>query len=909
MLRFVREQAALRRGNLREALRLLRACDTASLARDERRLHRVLLAETLLFRGDVEEAVKAASAASSESGSPELQARALVVRGIVTSDSGDVDGAEAVFRRALDVARECEQPVAVAWVETRMIGALAERSTPARLAALAPEVRQHVVRSGDAQISAYFNITQSRLRAKANAIEEAWQHLDVAAAAIAAEPNHLLDALHGFAASLLCSHACRYTDAVQHGRRALQEARNAGYGRLVPRIHANLGLALLHLGHVGEAETLLDEALESPAISAEARIAMLDSKAQICLLRRDATACRARLERIEAEAGHRSAGWTWTRLARQETPIRLLMLEGDFQGAHATAGEARAAAQLHDDRLHAALFGALQADACVRLDDLDSAQELLDASAAYDPSLPLAGAIELERVHANLARARGDLPAQELHAGRVRRLVEAVGTAQQRDQLLRDRWLPAPVPPPAAVEAHHDPRHDDRSGLAAIEAVGHIVACAGHPELLAAELAATLCHAIPTGAIRLVTYDDAGRQSAERMLQGTRPSQESPSQCWPVGSDRHGRHELQVWVTGTPARAALCAMTPVAEAALALVASRRQDAVTPGWNDTSASETLSGVFGAAMRGHVQDVIRAAQHRVPVLLTGETGTGKELVARELHRLTRAPLAAFVPFNCAAVPREMLESQLFGHRRGAFTGANADFKGVVSEAEGGSLFLDEIGELDLALQPKLLRFLETGELQRLGEPRPLSVNVRTIAATNANVEEMIRAGRFREDLFYRLNTIHLHLPPLRERREDIPALARHFLDRFGRECGRLPLRLASSTVELLTFYEWPGNIRELLNEMRRLTVYGEPDSLVTPDRLSRAIRQRAIEAARRQDEVVTVRADVPLDSAVSQLERALIARAFRVSGGRVTEAAGVLGLSRKGLFLKRKRHRLD
>ena len=224
-------------------------------------------------------------------------------------------------------------------------------------------------------------------------------------------------------------------------------------------------------------------------------------------------------------------------------------------------------------------------------------------------------------------------------------------------------------------------------------------------------------------------------------------------------------------------------------------------------------------------------------------------------------------------------------------------------------GGSLFLDEIGELDVALQPKLLRFLETGELQRLGEARPLSVNVRTLAATNANVEDMIRAGRFREDLFYRLNVIPIHLPPLRERREDVPALARHFLDRFGREYGKVPLRLASSAMELLTLHDWPGNVRELLNEMRRLTAYGEPDELITPERLSRTIRTRAIEAARRQDEVVAVRADLPLEAAVSVVERAFIARAFKVAGGRVTDAAGLLGLSRKGLFLKRKRLGLD
>ena len=910
MLRFDREQSALRRGNLRETLRLLRACDTSRFSREERRLHRVLLAEVLLLRGDVDEAVRAATSVGTDAGAPDLQARALAVRGVVLCDGGDVPGAVTIFRRALALARSAGQPQEIARIETRMIAGLAERLDAAQLAALAPDVRQNVTRSGDPHLTVYFNVTQSRILAKAGAMDDAWQHLDLAAAMLTVEPSHVLDAQHAFTATLLSSRACRYTEAVHLGRRALHEARTAGYERLVPRIHANLALALVHLGHVGEAETMLDEALESPSISADARIAMLDSKAQICLLRHDVAGCRALLATIEGASPSRSVSLTWVGLARQETATRMLILSRDYDGAAATAGDARTAAQARGDRFHAALFGALEADARIRLGDLDSARELIDMSASCDPSLPLAIIVELERVRASLARASGDTDAGEVHAGRSRRLVLAAGTAQQRDALMQDGWnLDAPDAddvPGAGVVAIADHREE----VEALEGFGHLFACAAHPALLAAELAAVLSRLVGTEAVRLVTYDTNDRVIAERMLTGKRPSEERPVQVWPVGTNREGRHELHVWAGGGTSRAGLMALAPIAEAAVALVTSRRRASVAArAWTDAPPPDTLAGVFGTAMRAHVEEVIRAAGSPLPVLLTGETGTGKELVARELHRLSRLATAPFIPFNCAAVPREMLESQLFGHRRGAFTGANADFHGVVCEAEGGSLFLDEIGELDVALQPKLLRFLETGEVQRLGEARPLSVNVRTLAATNANVEDMIRAGRFREDLFYRLNTIHLHLPPLRERRDDVPALARHFLDRFAKDCGKLPLRLASSSMELLTLYDWPGNVRELLNEMRRLTAFGESDELVTPERLSRSIRMRAIEAARRSDDVVTVRADLPLETAVSTLERAFISRAFKMSGGRVTETAAVLGLSRKGLFLKRRRLGLD
>ena len=171
--------------------------------------------------------------------------------------------------------------------------------------------------------------------------------------------------------------------------------------------------------------------------------------------------------------------------------------------------------------------------------------------------------------------------------------------------------------------------------------------------------------------------------------------------------------------------------------------------------------------------------KVAAVNVSVLITGESGTGKEILARAIHRYSARADKPFVPFNCAAIPREMLESQLFGHRRGAFTGADRDNPGVIRAARDGTLFLDEIGELSLELQPKLLRFLESGEISPLGEPTLQTVDVRIVAATNANLEQLVQQGRFREDLFYRLNVIRLSIPPLRERRDEIPALVHHFV----------------------------------------------------------------------------------------------------------------------------------
>ncbi|HSC25840.1 MAG TPA: sigma-54 dependent transcriptional regulator, partial [Vicinamibacterales bacterium] len=299
--------------------------------------------------------------------------------------------------------------------------------------------------------------------------------------------------------------------------------------------------------------------------------------------------------------------------------------------------------------------------------------------------------------------------------------------------------------------------------------------------------------------------------------------------------------------------------------------------------------------------------RIANAPLPVLLTGETGTGKELLARAIHRASDRAARPLVPFNCSAVPRDMLESQLFGYRKGAFTGADTSFPGVIRSASGGTLFLDEIADVGLDLQPKLLRFLEHKEVHPLGEPQPVPVDVRIIAATNANLDRLVAEGRFREDLYYRLNAIHLRLPPLRERREEIPTLVQHYIRRAADEQKKARLTLSDETLEYLLLYAWPGNIRQLANEVRRMVALAEPDSTLTPALLSPAIlaSRRTIPAAPGDEPNLKLPLDLPLPAAVEMLEQTLVRRALERSHGRVEEASRLLGISRKGLFLKRRR----
>jgi DNA-binding NtrC family response regulator len=308
-------------------------------------------------------------------------------------------------------------------------------------------------------------------------------------------------------------------------------------------------------------------------------------------------------------------------------------------------------------------------------------------------------------------------------------------------------------------------------------------------------------------------------------------------------------------------------------------------------------------------GHMRELMvlarRVARTNINVLITGESGTGKEIVARAIHRHSTRADKPFMPFNCTAVPRDMLESQLFGHRRGAFTSADRDNPGLIRAARGGTLFLDEIGELGLDLQPKLLRFLEAGEISPLGEPGPVTVDVRVIAATNRDLEELVRAERFREDLFYRLNVIRLTILPLRERRDEIPALLHHFVARSARELEKGHLRIAEETMERFLLYPWPGNIRQLQNEVRRIVALAEPDGVLTPDMLSPDIRKIPLKPARRDQHEIAVPLTEKLAPTLAHVERELIRAALRNSHGRIDLAAKALGISRKGLYLKRQR----
>lgn len=289
--------------------------------------------------------------------------------------------------------------------------------------------------------------------------------------------------------------------------------------------------------------------------------------------------------------------------------------------------------------------------------------------------------------------------------------------------------------------------------------------------------------------------------------------------------------------------------------------------------------------GPRMQAVAATVRKVAGSEAPVLIVGESGTGKEMTARAIHDLGRRREGPFVAINCSAIPETLIESELFGHERGAFTGAHQQRRGRIESAEGGTLFLDEIGEVPLPVQVKLLRFLQEQTIQRVGGRSEITVNTRVIAATNADLQRGMKEGTFREDFFYRLAVVRIALPPLRERGEDAVTLARSFLERFADEQGRRGLRLSGEAEEAMRRHAWPGNVRELQNRVRRAVIMSEC---------------RRIEAADLELAEASPAAGASLRAARDSLERDMIQRCLEKHAGKIAPAAVELGISRPALY---------
>jgi len=607
-------------------------------------------------------------------------------------------------------------------------------------------------------------------------------------------------------------------------------------------------------------------------------------------------------------ASHNVPARSWYDLTHQITKCLYFGIQEEWETVISIVNEADPELERRQLRTWRATLLAARARAEARLGDHDAANLSLLAAMRACPRGAVDPMISIEMATGSCLALRGDTQQAHRHFDRALRACDAIEHRYQSWQVTRERAsLPALTARAATPGTDHRRLVDTHDTALLLSDVSSILT-AGHSVDLLAQRLISILESTPLRSRLQITH---ARTHADTT---------APAASW----EFRGSHGCRIDLTGADKAISIEIRHLASLEELSLVKSLTdilgvampmdEDADSQLWPRAELEDVDGAVFWSP---RMHELLRVAQRlastELPILITGETGTGKEVFARLIHDHSRVKRGPFVPFNASAIPRDLVESQMFGHRRGAFTGALESSPGVIRSADHGTLFLDEIGDLDSAVQPKLLRFLESGEIHPIGDLKPLTVKVRIVAATNARLESLVEQGRFRSDLLYRLRVASLALPPLRERKDEIPALTAHFVRKAVSESNRRNIIIGDDVVAALLLYDWPGNLRQLSNELRRMIALAEDGTTLHCSDLSPeisgpwfAIRPPADTPA---GPGVVMRLDQPLDVAVEALERAFIERALAQSKGRVTDAAQLLGISRKGLFLKRKKLGLE
>jgi DNA-binding NtrC family response regulator len=763
---------------------------------------------------------------------------------------------------------------------------------------LAAIVRRAATRSADPHVHAQVHLTFGRLEAKAGHFATAQKHFQLARKLLVGEPSLYLSSSIDLDESVVLWLAGDIVGATELAERGAVVASEIGWSRGRVAAAANLACLYVCSGRLRDAHTQVRVAANEPFSSPSFRLALADTEARALMAAGD----HAGAKRVLAEHTNESVQ-SWYRLTVEQTNVQLMLREERWADVLDSIDRSIESARTAKLLPNLTFFQLARLEAASAAGAVGNWEELPLSNSYRDWPLSLIGSF-----HSMLGRALctlGETSRGTAHAERARRVWAAAGDVMalesQRSRPLLASGETSQVAPTSGT--HLD------SAVALLE-------LSGHPHILAREAFAILQDAGCAERLALATSGPAGVRliaahgwtDAEATAALKRPREEDL-----LSLGEHRDETWQILVRSRPEldhRCTLAAIRKLVATARTLDKYRREEKQRAAlWPAEALEGDAESLWISEQSAELLSIARRiASAPLPVLLTGETGTGKEMLARVIHRASDRADRPLHPFNCTAVPRDMLESQLFGYRKGAFTGADTSFPGVIRAAEGGTLFLDEIGDVGIDLQPKLLRFLEHREVHPLGEPHPVKVDVRIIAATNANLEQLVAQGRFREDLLYRLNALKLHIPPLRERREEIPPLVQHYIRKLGDEQRKGHLTLSDEALEYLLLYSWPGNIRQLANEVRRMIAFAEPDSTLTPALLSpeiQASRRTVAAAAPPTEPEIRLRLDQPLPAAVEILEQSMIRRALERSHGRVEEAARLLGISRKGLFLKRRR----
>jgi DNA-binding NtrC family response regulator/tetratricopeptide (TPR) repeat protein len=882
---------------------LLELIEAAGTTEAERRSleprHRVVVANALALVGELEEAQRLAQLDCRSATTPAIRSQAEWTLGLAKWRAGDISVALEHARIAIRLANDSKEPARIAWAHLHWLRLLVDSGPIDAIMAALTDVRRVVARAGVPQATAYLHSCVAVLEGQTGRLDEARRHLDIADSLLRLSPNTwLTGSLHAHRGSVACAKG-DFEAGASHFRAAIEISKKSGYQQIAAAAETSLGYVEFLLGKFEQAKRTAAGVIADQRMAAFIRLAAADTLARVHLALGELDSCEEALRIIETQVRERPELALFYHVRWAAIPRARLMLK---RGRHEEAlaillATTEQSKQLRDRPLDVATH-------------LAAAQALSRIGNRHDASVHL-----LSADGSALTTSR-DVQAQYYYASAfVLRDHEMSLASHLRRRALRLWADQAIVPGPLEMDDEHEPTDAEPVEATAppantVECVADSLAAfsdlAHRPRLLGEEMLSAIGALGCSPDARIVET----REKAE-------PLQSSADAVvLALGVDRGKRLTLACAVPDEPVKAVLLAdVLRVGCAAVALERAREEERNRAALWPAPPIEEQAGVLFLAeeMQVVLATVRRVAPTTVPVLITGETGTGKEVVARTIHAYSARAAASFRPFNCSGVPKDMLDSQLFGHRRGSFTGATEHFPGVIRAASGGTLFLDEIGETTLEVQPKLLRFLESNEVHPIGEVQPVRADVRIIAATNTDLDALVAQGRFRDDLFYRLNIVRLHLPPLRERRVEIPPLAHHYLHKHAQEYAKGNLRLAEETMEYLVLYRWPGNIRQLANEMRRMAALAEADAVLMPEHLSPEIAasRRTIPPSERTLDAteVVVRMDQPLSAATTHLECAMIQRAMRLTGGRLEEAAAMLGLSRKGLYLKRVRYGLE
>ena len=965
-----RVAAALERGRGAEVPPLLQPLlRTGSLNRDDELAVRAALAEAWLLQDDLTQASSVLGRPPDTLREPISDARLSTLwrlHGRIAFARGEQSRAIALHTRALrhaDLAHEsraiglAHYELALCYKQVGDSGIVRDHLTEAASALHAVGDRRHL---------ALVHSLSAVLLAQAGRTDEATAALrqgERLAMAIPAD-DVLAGIVHNQANVALMQHRHDQALALAERSVALHQSLGSGHGLAVAL--ATLGQIFVQLGDLERAEQILTRTLEvrSTVQFHETTGAVFDTLAQIHLMRGSYERAEEYLRLAgEAYGAYGTQTMRWYEWSLKVLGVKLATRRQAYDEAVAMADAlAQAPGVPQSDAIQADLAAC---EALIAAGRLPEAERRLDAcEGRLDPRRAPANWGEFLRIRGMVREQSARHQAAHHDFAQSANVFDLLGERYQAalSQLALGR-LAAEAGSRAAAERYLDQASAEFETLGAQrdldearEVRGRVVASAARPllapardadegivrrlvdaaifkELLARETATALLESSeasgvvvftesPGGDVRVLAAAGCEASTAISLAHAARQGYSEHAGdvllVESLGKDQDGPRRCVVAMAGPLDDAVVARLrmfTAISRQGFELCGARERPTQTVDqMNERPLEPLLPGFIcaGPAMHRLADQIQRLQGHNLTVLITGESGTGKDLVARAIHIGSPRSAAMFLPYNCTTTTRELADSQLFGHRRGSFTGAVTDQQGLIRSAAGGTLFLDEIGDLPLDIQPKLLRFLEQAEIMPVGETRPQAVDVRVLAATNADLEQRVSEGKFREDLYYRLSVIRIQVPPLRERREEVPHLSTFFLRDACERLGRPDVQLSSSTLDLFARYWWPGNVRQLRNEIQRAVAMSPPAGTIEPEHLSPDLTapERGQKAAAAQAGASGLPVQPGnLAAAVEAVERDLITATLDRTRGNISETARVLGLTRRGLYLKMRRLGLE